>query len=142
MWKIINTALDGFVLGLLVEYTYRVEVNPFAIGIGVLVLVSIILELWLYRHSERKANLLVEVNERLVETIRNDEKLNRTIPKGWMVYEAGQDPLHMLWFIRVISFDDLVDDNITDKRQVLIEEGNSYEEVLKMAIIRIKRDNV
>ena len=36
----------------------------------------------------------------------------------------------------------LVDENITDKQQVLIEEGDSYKEVLKMAIIRIKRDNV
>ena len=142
MRKLINTALDGFVLGLLVEYTYRVEVNPFAIGIGVLMLGSIILELWLHRLKVRKANLLAEVNERLVETIRNDEKLKTTIPKGWMVYNSGQNPLHMLWHIQLISFDDLADDGIEEPGQVFIEEGDTYEEVLKMAIVRVNRDNV
>lgn len=52
-------------------------------------------------------------------------------PKGWYVSEAGQDPLHMLWYVVLVSFDDVCDDSIEEPRHFIVEECDSFEQALK-----------
>lgn len=59
--------------------------------------------------------------------------LNLGIPKGWYVAEAGQDPLHMLWFVVLVNFDD-VSNNIKVPRHFLSEECDSFEQALQKCI--------
>ena len=67
-----------------------------------------------------------------------DEIENLTLPKSWMVYEAGQNPLNMLWFVNAVNFSDLTnEDHDGDPRQVFVEDGDSYEDALKEIISRI-----
>jgi len=54
----------------------------------------------------------------------------RFIPKGWYVHEAGQNPLHMLWFVVLINFDDVAN-NIENPRHFVAEECDSFEEALQ-----------
>lgn len=51
------------------------------------------------------------------------------IPKGWYVSEAGQDLLHMLWFVVLVNFDDVCN-NIENPRHFIAEEKNSFNEAL------------
>jgi len=37
----------------------------------------------------------------------NTKSKSTLVPKGWFVSEAGQNPLHMLWFVVLVSFDDI-----------------------------------
>ena len=66
------------------------------------------------------------------------------IPDGWFVYEAGQSPLHLLWFAQLVHIEDLLsDDGATKKnpRKVWVEEKDTSEEALEEAIHRIKCNN-
>lgn len=65
----------------------------------------------------------------------NKEELK--VPKGWYVAEAGQSPLHMLWFVLLINFDD-VSKNIENPRYYTSEENDSFDEALKKCIEQIK----
>lgn len=98
---------------------------------------SIVLEFVLDYYTKKRNSLVNDITDNKEQIIINEIKLNR-IPKGWMVYDAGQDPLHMLWYIQLVNFDDLADNTITDKRQVFVEERDSYEEALTDAISEIK----
>lgn len=55
------------------------------------------------------------------------------IPKGWFVSEAGQNPLHMLWYVVLMNFDDITN-NIEQPRYVIAEECDSFEEALAECI--------
>ena len=130
MWRRINLAIDGFLVGMLFEYTLRVEVSVFPIAIGILIIIGIILDLWLYNLKEKKKDLVTQI-------IDKTKEIQHTAPKGWMVYDAGQDPLHMLWYVQLVNFDDLTDEGISEPRQVFVEEADTYNEALKMAILRV-----
>ena len=56
------------------------------------------------------------------------------IPNGWYVQQAGQDPLHMLWYVVLVSFDDVCDDNIDEPKHYVAEEMDSYEDALRECI--------
>ncbi len=58
------------------------------------------------------------------------------IPKGWYVSEAGQDPLHMLWFVVLVNFDDVVN-NKEEVRHFIAEEKESFDEALAECIKNI-----
>lgn len=58
------------------------------------------------------------------------------IPKGWFVSEAGQNPLHMLWFVVLVNFDD-VTNSIKEPRYFMAEEKDSFEEALQDCIDQI-----
>ena len=58
---------------------------------------------------------------------------NRLIPKGWYVHEAGQNPLHMLWFVVLINFDDVAN-NKENPRHFVAEECASFEEALQECV--------
>lgn len=51
------------------------------------------------------------------------------IPRGWYVTEAGQNPLHLLWFVVLVSFDDVCN-NIENPRHFISEEKDSFNEAL------------
>lgn len=53
---------------------------------------------------------------------------NSKIPKGWFVAEAGQEPLHMLWYLTLVNFDDI--SNSIKPRFFSVEECDSFEEAL------------
>lgn len=55
-------------------------------------------------------------------------------PKGWYVSQAGQDPLHMLWYVVLVSFDDVCDDSIEEPRHFIAQECDSFEQALKECI--------
>lgn len=57
----------------------------------------------------------------------------RLIPKGWYVQEAGQNPLHMLWFVVLINFEDVAN-NVENPRYYVSEECDSFEEALQECI--------
>jgi len=77
------------------------------------------------------------------------EILVKTIPEGWFVFEAGQSPLHMLWFCQLIDFEsmcstkeddqDAVDAN--DVRRVYSEEKDTLTEALKDCIRKIELED-
>lgn len=56
-----------------------------------------------------------------------------SIPKGWFVSEAGQNPLHMLWFVVLVNFDDVAN-QVENPRYVVAEDFDSYEEALNECI--------
>ena len=55
------------------------------------------------------------------------------IPKGWVVFEAGQSPLHMLWFVNLVSFDDLAA-KVEKPRRIFVKEKNNFLDALNEAI--------
>jgi hypothetical protein len=57
----------------------------------------------------------------------------QSVPKGWYVHEAGQNPLHMLWFVVLINFDDVAN-NVETPRHFVAEEYGSFEEALHECI--------
>ena len=57
----------------------------------------------------------------------------RFIPKGWYVHEAGQSPLHLLWFVVLINFDDVAN-NVKNPRHFVAEECDSFEEALQECV--------
>jgi hypothetical protein len=59
------------------------------------------------------------------------------IPKGWFVSEAGQNPLHMLWYVVLMNFEDITN-NVEQPRYHFVEESDSFEEALKQTIKLIK----
>ena len=59
-----------------------------------------------------------------------------TIPKGWYVAEAGQNPLFMLWFVVLVNFDD-VTNNVEKPRHFVSEEKDSYEDALQECIYNV-----
>lgn len=60
----------------------------------------------------------------------------KIIPKGWYVSEAGQDPLHMLWYVVLVNFDDLVN-KVENPRLIAVEEYDSFELALEECIKKI-----
>ena len=56
-----------------------------------------------------------------------------SIPKGWYVLEAGQNPLHMLWFVVLVNFDDVAN-KIENPRHFVAEECDSFEQALQECI--------
>ena len=56
-----------------------------------------------------------------------------SIPKGWFVAEAGQNPLHLLWFVVLVNFDDVVN-KVEEPRHFVAEDFDSYEEALNECI--------
>lgn len=61
---------------------------------------------------------------------------SKIIPKGWYVSEAGQDPLHMLWYVVLVNFDDLVN-KVEPPRIIAVEEFTSFELALEECIRQI-----
>lgn len=59
--------------------------------------------------------------------------ISNSIPNGWYVSEAGQDPLHMLWFVVLLSFDDVVN-KVNKPRHFISEEHDSFEQALQECI--------
>jgi hypothetical protein len=60
-----------------------------------------------------------------------------SIPKGWFVSEAGQNPIHMLWFVVLVNFDDLVN-KVETPRYFVAEECDSFEQALQECISNIQ----
>jgi hypothetical protein len=56
-----------------------------------------------------------------------------SIPRGWYVAEAGQNPLHMLWFVVLVNFDDIVN-KIEEPRHFVAEECDSFEQALQECV--------
>ena len=64
----------------------------------------------------------------------SDEPL---LPKDWYVQEAGQNPLHMLWFAVIVNFNDMIN-NVESPRYHTIEECDSFEEAIRKCVEQIK----
>jgi hypothetical protein len=135
MWKKINLLINGFLIGMLFEYTLRVEVSILPVLIMSVLVVGTLLDIfWLDKLTIKRDKLVKQI-------IVNTEKISTSIPKGWLVYNAGQAPLHMLWYVHLIHLDDLAN-NVEEPRQVFVDEYDTYEEALKKAISEINVVNV
>lgn len=55
------------------------------------------------------------------------------IPKGWFVHEAGQNPVHLLWYVVLMNFDDF-SKGVDKIRHSYREEYDSFEEALHACI--------
>jgi hypothetical protein len=143
-WSRFHTAADAFGLGICVEYIIKVEVSIYPIFIGSVLLISILLDFFMDYLNKKKAKLLQQLQQVEEETIQDiEEEVERlTLPKPWMVYEAGQNPLHMLWWVQVVNFDDLADEKNEHPRQIYVEDADSYEDALEEIISRIKLGNI
>lgn len=66
-------------------------------------------------------------------TITNEiiEVKNLELPRPWFVYDCGQDPTFMLWYLQAVNFDNT-------KETFLIEECETLEECFEKATERIK----
>jgi len=141
MWNKIRILMNGFLIGMLFEYTIKVEVSPYPIIIGILLVVSFLYDnFWIDKlEVKKKKKLITEIEVKAKE--KEIENIVYSVPKGWMVYNSGQDPLHMLWYINFIHFDDLAN-GVEDPRQVFVEEYDTWEDALKKGIKEIKLVNV
>ena len=129
--------IDAFALGMCLEYIVRVEASIYPIVISVVLFISILLDFYMDYINKQHYNLIKDnLNIRLSEL--ESESAELTVPKGWMVYESGQDPIHMLWYVNLIHFDDLANKYVEKPRQSYSEEHDSYEDALKNAISGIK----
>lgn len=63
--------------------------------------------------------------------------MSTPVPQGWFVYEAGQSMTHMLWFMNLLSFEDIAAQSPTIRR-VFVEEYDSFEEALAAAVKRVE----
>jgi len=134
----LNIVLEGFLVGMLFEYLLRVEVSFFPVVMITLIIFSIILDFVVDYQTKKKNRLIKEIQNKTQQINKNK---TIEIPNGWMVHDAGQEPLHMLWHVQLVNFDD-VSNHVENVRQVYIEEGDTYEETLEMAIKLINVGNV
>jgi hypothetical protein len=88
----------------------------------------------LFKSKVPKYNVVGNPNVSL-ESPKTDYKLPE-IPKGWFVYEAGQDPLNLLWFVNLVNFDDFAN-NASVIRNAQSIENDSFIEALDVAIKQI-----
>jgi hypothetical protein len=58
-------------------------------------------------------------------------------PKGWYVQNAAQNPLHMLWDVVLVSFDD-ISNQVDSPRYHISTESDSYNQALQECINKIK----
>ena len=72
MWRRIKLVIDGFLVGILFEYTLRVEVSVFPIIIAILLIIDIIIDIWLGNVNDNKVVLITEVDINKVPD--NDKK--------------------------------------------------------------------
>lgn len=71
------------------------------------------------------------------EVVKQPEINEPLLPKDWYVQEAGQNPLHMLWFAVIVNFNDMIN-NVESPRYHTIEECDSFEEAIRKCIEQIK----
>lgn len=67
---------------------------------------------------------MISFNKKKQTTVKDLEP-----PKGWYVQQAFQNPLHMLWDVVLVSFDDVIN-KIEDPRHHIAREKNTYNEGL------------
>lgn len=70
--------------------------------------------------------------------IKIDKKL--TIPKGWFVAECGQSPLHFLWYVNLVNFNEFSNGH-KHPRQIFVEEFNTFEDALTEAINQLNKNS-
>jgi hypothetical protein len=131
----LHIVLEAFLVGMLFEYLLRVEVSFFPLLMVILLSGSIILDFILDYYTNKKNRLIKEIQHNTQQIIINENNSIK-VPKGWMVYDAGQSPLHMLWHIQLVNFDDVAN-NVEGPRHVFVDECDSYEQALEMAINKI-----
>lgn len=70
------------------------------------------------------------------------ETIASKVPEGWLVYELGQSPVHMLWFATLLQ--DVTDERggISSFNRVFAEEYDTPEEALDAAIEKIKNGDI
>lgn len=123
---------NAFMLGICLEYIYRVKVSPFPIIISILLTIGILVDLTIdyVTHIKAKKTIIS-----IQETMKVSEK-SLKVPKGWIVNDTGQKPSNMLWYVQLIK---LGSGNVEELGEhVYVEDYDTYEEALKNAINEIK----
>ena len=79
--------------------------------------------------------------KRFIEFLKGSKKTQKVLPPGFYVQSAHQNPLHMLWEMCIVSFDDICDDNIEVPRCYLSTDCDTYNEALQVCISKIELYN-
>ncbi|WP_292901867.1 hypothetical protein [Nonlabens sp.] len=66
----------------------------------------------------------------------NNSVVKTEVPVGWYVYEAGQKPLHMLWYILLVNFNDVCN-KVENPSRVFVQDCDSFDQALKLATEKI-----
>lgn len=75
-----------------------------------------------------------------VEILRDE--INVAVPKGWVVFEAGQSMMHSLWFCQMIKFDSLPGiGSSKETLRVYAEEYNHLSEALEACVRQINAED-
>ncbi len=127
----INLVLHGFLVGMLFEYILRVEASIYPIVLMIIIILGFIIDIVLYYIEAKRDRLLAKIEE---EVLAAEHKLTR-IPDGWYVSKAGQNETTKLWFIELVYYgNENENKSIDGDTRVFVEDGESYEEVLILAI--------
>jgi len=81
---------------------------------------------------------LIKRKQKNKKTTTKNTLNNCEPPKGWYVQQASQNPLHMLWDVALVSFDDVADNN-ENPRYCVATEKDSYQEALTECINNIEK---
>lgn len=131
----LHIVIEAFLVGMLFEYILRVEASFFPIAMIILLIGSIILDFVIDYYTNKKNTLLKEIEKNTQQIIINGSYINE-IPKGWIVTKAGQTSKDLLWYIKLVNIDDVYN-HIEQPRQIYLNGGISYDEILKKAINKI-----
>lgn len=132
-----SSTLNTFGLGICVEYIFRVEASIWPIIVATCLFLLIVLDYINAYLDEKKLFLLNKKIEVGIKYLENESEAS-TIPNGWMVDEAGQDPVSMLWYVNLINFTDIDNNYIKTPRSSHSVGYDSYYGALKNAISGIK----
>ena len=115
MWNQRRLIGNGFLIGLIVEYTVRVGFSIWSIIIGLLILATVIIE---FIYDEQNV----------------DKK--RVIPEGWEIHDYGQH-MNKCWYISLIRSRDINDIGVKYAKMHLVVDKASYDEALEDVISKI-----
>jgi len=59
------------------------------------------------------------------------------IPKGWYIQQAFQNPMHMLWDVVIVSFDDVVN-HVEEPRHFIVTEKDTYQQALRECVAMVE----
>lgn len=71
---------------------------------------------------------------------KKKESIVDLIPDGWIVYELGQNPVHMLWYCQLIEEQSMFDGD--EYKSVFVEEYDTPEMALNVAKNRVLNGDI
>ena len=90
----------------------------------------------LIKHNKKRLKITKKTIKEQTEPSDINIVSKHFIPKGWYVHEAGQNPMHMLWFVVIMNFNDVIN-KVEKPRYFIAEEYDTFEEALQKCVSNI-----